>query len=67
MERKCTYPPLVEKSSGRSPCPDVFKVRFFDKGECFRCTKVIGILPTTRPLSKADSDAWGVRKRLGYS
>ena len=67
MERKCIEPTVVEKSGGRASCPSNFKVRYLDRGECFNCPKVKGILPPTIPLSEADSVAWDVRRRLGYS
>ena len=67
MERKCVEPTVVGKSGGRAPCPDIFKVGFLDKGKCFNCPKVKGILPSRIPVSKADSDAWEVRRWLGYS
>lgn len=67
MERKCIEPSVVEKSGGKASCPPNFKAGFLDKGKCSNCFKVKGIFPPTIPLSKADSDAWGVRRRLGYS
>jgi len=67
MERKCVEPTVVQKSEGKAVCHPRFKVRYLDNGEYGECPKVKGILPPRIPLSTADSVAWGVRKRLGYS
>ena len=67
MERKCIVPKVIERSGGKAICSDVFKSRYLDKSNCNKCPKYNGILPATVSLSKADSDAWDIRRRLGYS
>ena len=67
MERKCIEPTVVEKSGGRAICNPRFQINYLDQGACNKCPKAKGTLPPTISLSKADSDAWDIRRRLGYS
>ena len=66
-ERPCTVPKVFVNSSGRAICTPKWKARYLDQGVCDECPKVKGILPLRVPASKADRDAWAVRRGLGYS
>ena len=67
MERKGIEPTVVEKSGGRAICNPRFQISYLDQGACNKRPKAMGTLPPTISLSKADSDAWDIRRRLGYS
>ena len=43
MERKCDYPPLVDASEGRAPCPPNLYKAFWLKNKCGACHKAKGL------------------------
>ena len=61
-ERKCDYPIIVQRSAGRSTCPDKFNKDFRDKGNCARCPKVYHNQMALSPKDKGEMQAFQVTR-----
>ena len=70
MERdiKCSYLKIEESSRGRAKCPPKLRTIYFDKNNCEGCSKVrLNDIFSSPSRSKADNDAFAVRRLLKYS